>query len=357
MDCSDFLRLYLPTLVSYYQKKHSFHLDTIITSTRFNRNQRLTIIFPFPNITMNCLLSACSYLDDEKTYSRERNKMHARKTRQRKKEQMKTLEKQVEVLKLKQVDLKGLIEEKNTANILVELYSKTKEDSTSMDPRIEELLKRKTEDIPDSTKVPELPALILPGHHSNRRGEENAVAEYPNDGIDYELLAKDRATCNQSELDRIRRERNRMHAKRTRDRKRIFVEEMESIIKELERENKLLRDHFVSISDSLSSGSGENTPCLGRSPEVGPLSTPTAPMPAIEMLSKACESDIAKLFSGSKRKADVYSPLDFYGDGSSTASTSSLSTQNFVGNDTHPQTVLNEATPDSKRSRCLSDLS
>lgn len=306
---------------------------------------------------MNCLLSACSYLDDQKTYSRERNKMHARKTRQRKKEQMKTLEKQVEVLKLKQVDLKGLIEEKNTANILVELYSKTKEDSTSMDPRIEELLKRKTEDIPDSTKVPELPALILPGHHSNRRGEENAVAEYPNDGIDYELLAKDRATCNQSELDRIRRERNRMHAKRTRDRKRIFVEEMESIIKELERENKLLRDHFVSISDSLSSGSGENTPCLGRSPEVGPLSTPTAPMPAIEMLGKACESDIAKLFSGSKRKADVYSPLDFYGDGSSTASTSSLSTQNFVGNDTHPQTVLNEATPDSKRSRCLSDLS
>jgi hypothetical protein len=313
-----------------------------------------------PIVIMNCLLSACSFLDDRKTYSRERNKMHARKTRQRKKEQMKTLENQVEVLKSKQVDLKRLIEEKHTASILVELHLKCGENSTVMDPRVEELLKRRTEDIPDSSKVPELPALILPGqHNSTRHGHTEVVIEYPDDGINYELLAKDRATCDQAELDTIRRERNRMHAKRTRDRKRIFVEEMESIIKKLDDENTLLEDHLESISDSQSiiSSSGSNTPSRGPTPELSFTITPTAPMPTIEMIGKACEPDIAKLFSVSKRKADSLSFQDC-GDATSTASTSSLSTHNYLEKKHKiPQATLDEGEPDFKRPRNLSDLS
>ena len=34
--------------------------------------------------------------------------------------------------------------------------------------------------------------------------------------IDHELLTKDKSTCSSSELEMIRRERNRMHAKKTR---------------------------------------------------------------------------------------------------------------------------------------------
>jgi len=286
--------------------------------------------------------------------------MHARKTRQRKKEQMKTLENQVDVLKSKQVDLKRRIEEKNTANILVELHFKCGEESTSMNPRVEELLTRNTEDIPDSTKVPELPALILPGQHSNRRGHMKVVVDYPDDGINYELLAKDRATCSQEELDRIRRERNRMHAKRTRDRKRIFVEEMDSIIKQLDSENNLLKDHLESISDPISTSSGSsygsNTPSRGQTPELSFATTPTAPIPNIEMLGKACEPEIAKLFSGSKRKVDIRSCQDF-GDAASTTSTSSLSTHNYGEHHANPQAAMDKVKQDHKRTRILSDLS
>ena len=262
----------------------------------------LTELFPSstPNLnltpsTMNSLLTACSYLDDRKTFSRERNKMHARKTRQRKKEQMKTLETQVEELKSRQVELKRHIEEKNTASILVELFTKCEDDAAvTLDPKVDTLLKRSTDEIPDTSNVPELPALILPGQHSNRRGKANVVTRYPDDGIDYKLLAKDRSTCSQAELDRIRRERNRMHAKRTRDRKRIFVEEMEKIIKQLKCDNSLLEKHLDTISDSSASG----TPTLGRSPSLGATSTPIGTLvPNIDLLGKACENDIAELFS------------------------------------------------------------
>ena len=43
-------------------------------------------------------------------------------------------------------------------------------------------------------------------------------------GIDYVLLSKDRSTCTPEELDRIRRERNRLHARKSRERKRARAE-------------------------------------------------------------------------------------------------------------------------------------
>ena len=89
-------------------------------------------------------------------FSRERNRMHARKTRQRKKEHMQQLQNRADELKLEQIRLKQCINEKNTANILVGLFQ-TGEDSAaadgsddtetavSMDPQVEVLLKRPTE--------------------------------------------------------------------------------------------------------------------------------------------------------------------------------------------------------------------
>lgn len=44
------------------------------------------------------------------------------------------------------------------------------------------------------------------------------------DDIDYDLLSKDRSTCTPDELDRMRRERNRMHARKSRERKRARAE-------------------------------------------------------------------------------------------------------------------------------------
>lgn len=192
--------------------------------------------------------------------SRERNRMHARKTRQRKKEHMANLQNRANELKEQQLKLRQAVNEKNTASILVGLFAKEddKQDKVE-DPRVEELLTRSADDIPDASKVSELPALILPGHHASKKAASSAATAtssadpkkpqhvLPDDGIDYNLLSKDRSKCTPEELDRIRRERNRMHAKRTRDRKRVFMEEMEEIIKKISSENELLQEHLVSL--------------------------------------------------------------------------------------------------------------
>lgn len=264
-------------------------------------------------------------------FSRERNRMHARKTRQRKKEHMQKLQNRADELKLEQIRLKQCINEKNTANILVGLFQ-TGEDSpaadgnddtetvVSMDPQVEVLLKRPTEEIPDASKIPELPALILPGQHTKRKstssngdgasedntptadGEGATVPEgEQEDGIDYVLLGKDRGSCTPAELDQIRRERNRMHAKRTRDRKRIFMEEMETMIKQLEDENALLLGHIDKLNENnpdeniaaaeLLAATASLTPPPTISPELGPVSAPSHSSATADPLAAATTTD------------------------------------------------------------------
>lgn len=275
---------------------------------------------------ISSLLHASAILDDRRTLSRERNKIHARRTRQRKKEHMQDLEKQASELKALQITLKQQINEQNTINILLNFSSsaaskglasgngnahdcdlkntgKSKNEAKVLG--VDELLKRENDDIPDASKIPELPALVLPGHHNNRKraldtsspdakSNSSNTAAYPNDGIDYELLAKDRSTCTPAELDKIRRERNRMHAKRTRDRKKRFTEEMESIIKSLHKENELLNCHLASMNSKSKSTamsnpntttSGSDTPALGASPVLQPCTQ--APSSSVVSLNGA----------------------------------------------------------------------
>jgi hypothetical protein len=187
-------------------------------------------------------------------FSRERNRIHARKTRQRKKEQMQTLTDRADELKEEQMRLKQSINEKNTASILVGLFASSDGGGVQQveDPKVEALLRRPADEIPDAARLPELPALILPGQHNSRKHQDpDAIAskdELPDDGIDYDLLGKDRAKCTPTELDQIRRERNRMHAKRTRDRKRLFMDEMADMCQKLQEENQLLQDHLDGLN-------------------------------------------------------------------------------------------------------------
>jgi bZIP transcription factor len=214
------------------------------------------------------------------TSSRERNRVHAQKTRQRKKEQMNTLKNQAWELKEEQLRLRQTINDKATATILVCLFAEQGPCSKNAilatgtqslleeDPAVEELLRRPCEEIPDSTKIPELPALILPGQHASKKMRANRIAlDVPSkenpaehlvhqrcctsatggtsiDDIDYELLGRDRSQCTPAELDLIRRERNRMHAKRTRDRKRLYTEQLGQVCRQLQDENHLLHEHL-----------------------------------------------------------------------------------------------------------------
>lgn len=245
--------------------------------------------------------------------SRERNRMHARKTRQRKKEHMQKLQNRADELKLDQMRLKQAINEKNTASILVGLFQTGDGDGGSADsggqpvaadPKVEALLKRSTEDIPDASKIPELPALILPGQHNGKRkstdgdgGDGEGTMSVPDDlqedGIDYALLGKDRSACSPAELDQIRRERNRMHAKRTRDRKRIFMEEMEVMIKQLEDDNMLLQRHMNKLNANQPLNEADEEGAAGLlypetiTPELCPISAPSSFGP----LNKTCDND------------------------------------------------------------------
>lgn len=193
--------------------------------------------------------------------SRERNRVHAQKTRLRKKEQMQTLQTRAAELKAEQLQLRQIINEKSTATILVQLFAAegcSTCDATSEDPLVEQVLRRPQEEIPDVSNIPELPALILPGQHASKKIKAH-IQDHPIavdhcftsdlslDGIDFELLGRDRSQCTAEELDLIRRERNRMHAKRTRDRKRIFTEKLAEICRQLEEENALLQDHLKKI--------------------------------------------------------------------------------------------------------------
>ena len=189
--------------------------------------------------------------------SRERNRVHAQRTRLRKKEHMQTLQSKADELKTEQLKLRQIINEKNTANILVRLFAEgSAPDSACQDedPIVESVLRRPQEEIPDASTIPELPALILPGQHASKKiranmqnTSESFNCDLSLDGIDYELLGRDRSQCSAEELDLIRRERNRMHAKRTRDRKRIFTEKLAEICRQLEDENNLLHMHLKKI--------------------------------------------------------------------------------------------------------------
>jgi len=213
--------------------------------------------------------------DERLQRSRERNKVHARRTRQRKKEHMQDLVQKAADLKQTQISLKSLINEKNTANILLAMLSPdvpSESNDANKDALIENLLKRSNEEIPDASQITELPALVLPGHNNYRKKEISCISggsKYPNDGIDYKLLTKDRSKCTTFELDKIRKERNRMHAKRTRDRKKRFMDEMEKIIKKLESENEVLYNRTQVVNGGNVPQSGNSTPLLS-SPNLGP---------------------------------------------------------------------------------------
>jgi len=220
--------------------------------------------------------------------SRERNRIHARKTRQRKKEQLQILQTKAEQLKDEQTNLKLIINEKNTANILCCLFSnKSSSRNCGEDPIVETLLLRPEEEIPDPSKLSALQPLILPSgtqHFKNCSKNTNIEqthqepGDLPDDGIDYKLLGKDRSQCTPAELDQIRRERNRMHAKRTRDRKRLFMEEMAGICKVLEEENHILQQHLNylnGVTETTTTSQIQNSTIAVVSPTLSPTATPT----------------------------------------------------------------------------------
>ena len=81
-------------------------------------------------------------------------------------------------------------------------------------------------------------------------------------GTDGTTQKRSKYGCSQSELEKIRRERNRLHARKTRQRKKKMMQEMENIIRVLEDEVKELR---AAKASSVSSSSSSSSSCSSSS--------------------------------------------------------------------------------------------
>lgn len=107
-----------------------------------------------------------------------------------------------------------------------------------------------------------------------------------------ELSQKTRSECTPEELEQIRRERNRMHAKRTRDRKKLHLEATEGMIARLEHENRKMRDSMKAM------GSGVTA-------DVAPLTTQEAPVTVAVATVAAPATTDAVVTSGAKQDTQV----------------------------------------------------
>jgi len=163
--------------------------------------------------------------DERLKRNRERNRMHARKTRERKKKQSFALQQRISELKIESNLLRQMIDERFTACALLGLSQQTNQDGES---------------------IPIMSSATICKKSTNHNGSD--VAENMNsENASPIRRARRRGKYSPQERERIRRERNRMHAKRTRDKKKLFLEASEQVIYEMETESRLLREYLVSV--------------------------------------------------------------------------------------------------------------
>ena len=171
--------------------------------------------------------------DESLKRCRERNRKHARNTRERKKMQMDALQFRIQQL----TEEKHMLNSANEVSVASILISLTGQDAATSDKESRDLL------FGSSPRKNDL----YPREEMNKTFEkiQNHVAAMliDNDEFDvnHALLRCDRSTCSTLELEKIRRERNRMHAKKTRLRKKKMLQEMEAIVLSLENDVRQLR--------------------------------------------------------------------------------------------------------------------
>ena len=193
--------------------------------------------------------------EERQQRSRERNRMHAKKTRQRKKAQMDAMGLRVEALEVEAKAFRSAVEERYTAFILLNMVAcpaaspaaaATYEEAPP--PSLAEIMETIGEG-PNSKA--QRAAAVVGGSDDGDNAEGGHAAEGDGDEGDEGdegaggKRTRRRGKYSQEERETIRRERNRMHAKKTRDRKKVFLEEAEQTIARMERINSKLRGFMV----------------------------------------------------------------------------------------------------------------
>eukprot|EP00980_Cylindrotheca_fusiformis_P031773 scaffold26938_cov113-Cylindrotheca_fusiformis.AAC.2 len=233
--------------------------------------------------------------------SRERNREHARRTRLRKKAQLEALQSKVKGLQAESKVLRQSLEECNTASILVGLSHG--ETETSIQPLVEEAVvvedqdvlclvggKRKRFIADASDKISQPLKIKIDGQNTLIGGGRTHINW--KSGV-YTDENGNKRQLNQYHLESLRRERNRMHAKMTRDRKKSFISTIEKTIEKLETNNKRMKDTLQAVVQthfkSTASVPGV-TPV--SSPQVNAVSAPQHVMPHFDMSNKRARIEL-----------------------------------------------------------------
>jgi len=193
---------------------------------------------------------------------RERNREHARRTRLRKKAQLQSLQTRMMELQSESVFLKQSLEECSIASILLGLSGGKKSGETPV-------ARNRERSLSACSAIVSAQPISVPTSIKGRRkrfisdisGNEEQTTQFKFEirgkkaviggGSSTHINWKTGVYCDENgdqnqltsdELESLRRERNRMHAKMTRDRKKNFISCVEKTIAQLEKDNQKMRE-------------------------------------------------------------------------------------------------------------------
>lgn len=220
--------------------------------------------------------------------SRERNREHARKTRLRKKAHLESLKAKLSELQFEAARLSVKMEESNTANILLCLGSSSQHapnhdhtltpssGTNSSAPiaappeiwkgNLVEYIRNTVRSEANLSKNSSQIGVSSPGVSSSDNGDGKTDKEKTDSNSDFGSDNEDGGFELEQEVEKdpdhygsgnknvdtdgLRRERNRMHAKLTRDRKKLFTSRVQQMIKSLERQNYFMKKRLESMERS-----------------------------------------------------------------------------------------------------------
>lgn len=224
--------------------------------------------------------------------SRERNREHARKTRLRKKAHLESLKSKLSELQKEAAQLSMKMEESNTANILLCLGGSVQQEpegdklnlkltsSSAAAPiaappeiwkgnlveyirnvvRTEAVQGRNLEQATAPDTSSKTSSDNGDAKTDKERTDSNSDIGSDNGFEDAEFAPEqvlDKLPCELGssgknvDMDGLRKERNRMHAKLTRDRKKLFTSHVQQMIKSLERQNSFMRNRLEGMEKAV----------------------------------------------------------------------------------------------------------
>lgn len=241
--------------------------------------------------------------------SRDRNREHARRTRLRKKAQLQSLQNRVKELENESRLLRQTLEECSIASILLGLSGNNKDNDddllginscltrTNKDRKFFTMNGKRKRFVSDEGDIgPQPMKLVIKGQTTLVGGGGGKAHINWKTGV-YLDEHGDQQQLSPDELDTLRRERNRMHAKMTRDRKKLYISSVEKTIAELEDENKHMRE-LLAKQAMVHTAEEPMTP--EQSPSISSVDTNVASIPAISLQPCGSFSEVPEaVFEGS----------------------------------------------------------